>query len=122
MASLFAEFLAELVGGVSGAIGAIIQDWEGETVDHFGHLDEMELLINAAQWGLIWRMFRFQSSDGRLQAIREILIETTQQKILITTLFDDYYLVLLMKKNTNLAEAVNTISEVSVFIRREMGL
>ncbi|MBN2725474.1 MAG: hypothetical protein JXR95_15520 [Deltaproteobacteria bacterium] len=122
MSSLFTEFLAAIVEEVTGAIGAVIQDWEGESVDQFGHIDDMDLSINAAQWGLLWRLFRYQILDDRINSSKEILIETSKQKILITTLYEDYYLVLIMKKHTSLSEAMKVISSVIVQIKDEMGL
>ncbi len=53
----FKAILTELVQSVPGATGAIIADWEGETVDHVALMDDYELKITAAHlWIILTRM------------------------------------------------------------------
>ncbi|MDA3864355.1 MAG: hypothetical protein PF689_10860 [Deltaproteobacteria bacterium] len=120
-ASPFTEFLAEIIGLLPNSLGAIIQDWEGETIEYFGHLKADELRINAAQWGLLWRMIKYQAKHPYLKSSREIIIETDRQKIIIHTLFDRYYLVILLRKSASLSEARRVIGDMSARIVKEMG-
>lgn len=122
MSTAFTEFLAELVGAVPSAIGAVIQDSDGETVDSFGHLSDFDLMICAAQWGLLWRELQFPPEPRRLTGTTEILIETSLQKILLTTLFKEYYLVFILSKDTQLVEAHRILNQYLAAIRKEMGL
>jgi len=122
VATAFTEFLAELVDTVPSAIGAVIQDSDGETVDSFGHLSDFDLMLCAAQWGLLWRELQFPPEPRSLTGAREILIETTRQKILLTTLFKDYYLVFILNKDTQLVEARRILDQYLAAIREEMGL
>lgn len=122
MSTAFTEFLAEIVGAVPQAVGAVIQDSDGETVDSFGHMSDFDLMIHAAQWGLLWRELQFPPEPRRLTGTTEILIETCQQKILLTTLFREYYLVFILSKDTPLVEARRLIDQYLSAIREEMGL
>lgn len=122
MSTAFTEFLAELVGAVPLAVGAVIQDSEGETVDFFGHLSDFDLMVQAAQWGLLWRELQFPSEPRRLTGTTEILIETCRQKILLTTLFREYYLVFILSKDSPLVEARRLLDQYLNAIREEMGL
>ncbi len=122
VATAFTEFLVELVGAVPLAVGAIIQDCEGETVDSFGHLEDVELMIHAAHWGLLWRELQFPPEPRRLTGAREILIVTSCQKILLTTLFKEYYLVFILGRDTQLTEARKILDQYLHSIREEMGL
>ncbi len=122
MSTAFTEFLAELVGAVPLAVGAVIQDSEGETVDSFGHLSDFDLMVQAAQWGLLWRELQFPPEPRRLTGTTEILIETCQQKILLTTLFREYYLVFILSKDSSLVEARRLLAQYLSAIREEMGL
>ena len=122
MTSLFGEFLSELIQGVSGAVGAILQDWDGETVDYAGELDADELCIHAAQWGLMWRMVKYQFNHPQLKMLREIVIQASTQKIIITSIFNDYYIVFILKKDSNLKEAQNRLASKIQVIKKEMGL
>jgi len=118
----FTEFLAELVGTVPMAIGAVIQDSDGETVDSFGHMSAFDLMVQSAQWGLLWRELQFPPEPRRLTGTTEILIETDRQKILLTTLFKEYYLVFILSKETQLTEARRILDQYLAAIREEMGL
>jgi len=118
----FTAFLTELVGTVPSSIGAVIQDSDGETVDSFGHLSDFDLMICAAQWGLLWRELQFPPEPRSLTGTTEILIETTRQKILLTTLFREYYLVFILSKDTPLVEARRILDRYLTDIRKEMGL
>jgi len=122
VSTAFTEFLAEIVGAVPQAVGAVIQDSDGETVDSFGHMSDFDLMIHAAQWGLLWRELQFPPEPRRLTGTTEILIETCQQKILLTTLFREYYLVFILSKDTPLVEARRLIDQYLSAIREEMGL
>jgi predicted regulator of Ras-like GTPase activity (Roadblock/LC7/MglB family) len=122
VSTAFTEFLAELVGAVPMAIGAVIQDSDGETVDSFGHMSDFDLMVHAAQWGLLWRELQFPPEPRRLKGTTEILIETDRQKILLTTLFKEYYLVFILSKETQLTEARRILDQYLSAIREEMGL
>jgi hypothetical protein len=122
VSTAFTEFLSELVGAVPQAVGAVIQDSDGETVDSFGHLSDFDLMVQAAQWGLLWRELQFPPEPRRLTGTTEILIETCQQKILLTTLFREYYLVFILSKDSSLVEARRLLTQYLSAIREEMGL
>ncbi|MBU1239816.1 hypothetical protein KKF84_21345 [Myxococcota bacterium] len=122
MPSRFAEFLSEMIGAVSGCLGAVIQDWDGETVDYFGHIEEQELMINAAQWGLMWRMFKYGFDKPTVKNAKEILIQTEKQKIIIQSLFSDYYLVVILERDASLHSAQCYMEHMVEDIKEEMGL
>jgi predicted regulator of Ras-like GTPase activity (Roadblock/LC7/MglB family) len=122
MPTPFGEILAELLGEVRGSQGAILQDWDGETLDYFGHMGPDELCIHAAQWGLVWRMVKYQMDHPSLVVPNEIVIQTSTNKIIITSLFEEYYLVMLLDRDSNLSEALTKIDHFLVEIKEEMGL
>lgn len=122
MTSAFTQFLAELVENVPGAIGAIIQDVEGETVEAVGHLSDFDLMVHAAHWGLLWRDLQQAVNANKLQEIQQIWFQTTCQKVVITTLFDEYYLVFILSKETVIIEALRILDRQLYAIRQEMGL
>lgn len=122
MTSAFTQFLAELVESVPDAVGAVIQDVEGETVEAFGHLPDFDLMVHAAHWGLLWRNLRLNTNSHSLRDTRQIWIETERQKVLLTTLFQDYYLVFILSKETAIIEALRLLDRQLLAIREEMGL
>lgn len=122
MTSAFTQFLTELVEKVPGAIGAVIQDVEGETVEAVGHLSDFDLMVHAAHWGLLWRDLQQAVNAKKLQEIRQIWLETECQKVVLTTLFDEYYLVFIVSKETAIIEALRFLDRQLYAIRQEMGL
>ncbi len=122
MTSAFTQFLADLVENVPGAVGAVIQDVEGETVEAVGHLPDFDLMVHAAHWGLLWRDLRFSARSRQLKETRQIWIETSRQKVLLTTLFQDYYLVFILSRETAVIEALRLLDRHLNAIREEMGL
>ncbi len=122
MTSQFSAFLAEMIERVHGCLGIVLQDWDGETVEVFGHMDREELMIHGAQWGLVWRMCKYGISHRQIAMAQEILIQTSTQKILIHSLFEDYYLVVFLAREASLQEALNHMRHMILDIKEEMGL
>ena len=79
----FKTLLNALVERVPGAQGAIIADWEGESVDQVGIMDDYDLKVIGAHKGVILHSMREvvdRLGDGDL---REIVVTTRQTQILI---------------------------------------
>jgi predicted regulator of Ras-like GTPase activity (Roadblock/LC7/MglB family) len=102
----FKMLLNALVERVPGAQGAIIADWEGESVDHVGAMDDYDLKVIGAHKGVILHNMRDvvdRLGDGDL---REIVITTRQTQTLILPVTNDYYLVLTMDRSDMLGRAL----------------
>ena len=110
------------MGEIRDSIGVVIQDWEGETIDYFGNMEDDYLKITGAQWGIIWRMFKFGNKIENFGEPKEIIIETDMNKILINTLIHDYYLVLIMKNTANITITTSKLQYFLEKIKKEMGL
>ncbi|MGD9019422.1 MAG: roadblock/LC7 domain-containing protein [Desulfuromonadales bacterium] len=102
----FKTLLNALVENVPGAQGAIIADWEGESVEQVGIMDDYDLKVIGAHKGVILHNMREvvdRLGDGDL---REIVITTRQLQTLILPVTAEYYLVLAIDRSDMLGRAL----------------
>ena len=116
----FKSILTDLVRSVPGATGAIIADWEGETVDHVALMDDYELKITAAHLGII--LARMKEIQGRLAAdpVRETVITLADQRVILCPLGDDYSLVLTLCREAIPSRAVVKFAQVRDILMKEI--
>jgi len=120
MSSAFAEILAELVGQVPGALGAIFLDWEGEAVDQFSHIPLFDILLAGAHWGIVLRqveevVVRYSWGNTEL-----LVLNGPDTDIIIKPITREYALVLAMKSGHQLARALSAVDKVTAEIQQEM--
>ncbi len=120
-ASSFSGILMALCDG-TGAIGAVLVDREGETVDYAGYLDPFNLKVAAAEWRLVLDVARdmphphYRDTDG-------ILVRGKKKSFAIVGLPDGYALVVELPRRSfglserAVAEAVRAI-ELEASLRR----
>ncbi|GLI36831.1 roadblock/LC7 domain-containing protein [Geobacter hydrogenophilus] len=116
----FKAILTELVQSVPGATGAIIADWEGETVDHVALRDDYELKITAAHLGII--LTRMKELQGRLSAdpVREAVITLADQRVILGPIGDDYLLVLTLDREAIAGRAMVKFEQVRDILLKEI--
>lgn len=102
----FKTLLNSLVERVPGAQGAIIADWEGESVDQVGIMDDYDLKVIGAHKGVILHNMREvvdRLGDGDL---KEIVITTKNAQTLVLPVTKEYYLVLTLDRSDMLGRAL----------------
>jgi predicted regulator of Ras-like GTPase activity (Roadblock/LC7/MglB family) len=116
----FKAILTDLVQSVPGATGAIIADWEGETVDHVALMDDYELKITAAHLGII--LTRLKELQGRLATdrVREAVITMADQRVVLGPVGDDYSLVLTLDREAIAARAMASFSRARDILMKEI--
>jgi predicted regulator of Ras-like GTPase activity (Roadblock/LC7/MglB family) len=102
----FKALLNVLVDRVPGAQGAIIADWEGESVDHVGAMDDYDLKVIGAHKGVILHNMREVIDRLGDDDLREIVITTRQAQTLILPVTKEYYLVLTLDRSDMLGRAL----------------
>ncbi len=118
--SAFAEILAELVGQIPGALGAIFLDWDGEAVDQFSHIPVMDILLVGAHWAIVLRHVQELLEKHSWGEPELLVLNGPDTDIIIKPITSDYALVLAMKSGHQLARALSAVDKVSVEIRQEM--
>ena len=117
----FKTLLNALVERVPGAQGAIVADWEGESVDQVGIMDDYDLKVIGAHKGVILHNMREvvdRLGDG---ALREIVITTRQAQILILPVTEEYYLVLTLDRSDMLGRALLEARRCIMALHREIA-
>lgn len=120
MPSLFGEMLAELVGTIPGAVGAVFVDWEGEAVDQFSHIPPFDIQLLGAHWGIVLRLIQETLTRHEAGAVRRVLVNGQDHDIVIQSVTEEYCVVLALHAGTHLATALDCLDRVSESIRQEM--
>ncbi|KAF0217550.1 MAG: roadblock/LC7 family [Geobacteraceae bacterium] len=94
----FKSILTDLVKSVPGANGAVLADWEGESVELCCLSDDFELKVIGAHKGII--LNRMKEIHARFPAgeVQEAVISTATHHIIIGTVGPDYSLVMILDR------------------------
>ena len=116
----FKKMLRELVESAAGATGAILADWEGEAVEQHCLYDDYELKVLAAHKGII--LNRVKELQARLtgDSLREAVISTASQHVLIGGVGDDYLLVLTLDRSAIVGLALRQFRSVVECLKKEI--
>lgn len=102
----FKSILQELVTSTVGAVGAILTDWEGEAVEQYSLSgDEFELKILGAHQNIILSRIRDIRHKMPLQSVRDAVITTDRQHLLLGAVGDEYALVMLLERTALIGPA-----------------
>lgn len=103
----FQTMLTELVKKVPGATGAILADWEGEAVAQYcPDGDEYELKVIGAHKGIILNRMRELHASLGAGELRETVITTAEQHILVGAVGPEYVLVMTLERTALLGQAL----------------
>lgn len=102
----FKTLLNSLVERVPGAQGAIIADWEGESVEQVGIMDDYDLKVIGAHKGVILHNMREVVDRLGNDELKEIVVTTKEAQTLILPVTKDYYLVLTLDRSDMLGRAL----------------
>ncbi|MBI5885010.1 MAG: roadblock/LC7 domain-containing protein [Deltaproteobacteria bacterium] len=124
----FKRILRELTESV-GATGAVMLDWEGEIVADYSTVEGLELDLIGAHHGIILDIIKDASAchneglkAGALKRVSSVVISTRGVRLIISTLKDDYYLVVTMPRSKGLVSRASYESrKAAVRLEAEMG-
>lgn len=116
----FATILKNLVGSIPGASGAILADWEGEAVAHFCLYDEFELKVIGAHKGIILNQMKNLHDNLSAGRLREAVISTDRQHIIVSAIGSEYSLVMTLDRNAVIGRALYGLRNVVTLLEREI--
>jgi predicted regulator of Ras-like GTPase activity (Roadblock/LC7/MglB family) len=116
----FKTLLTNLVESVPGASGAILADWEGESVEQHSYGDPFDMKVTAAHWGILLTLLKGVQEKYPTGPVREALICTDQQYVIAGTLGDDYALVMTMNQNALPLVALRSFRETAGLLMKEI--
>jgi predicted regulator of Ras-like GTPase activity (Roadblock/LC7/MglB family) len=102
----FKRMLQSLVECVPEATGAILADWEGESVEFFCRGDDFELKVIAAHKGVILNLIKEVHDTIAVGVPREAVITTHEHHVLIGPVGNDYALVMTLQRDAILGRAL----------------
>ncbi|PNU21237.1 GTPase-activating protein [Geothermobacter hydrogeniphilus] len=102
----FKKMLGTMLERIPGSLGAIIVDWEGESVDQAGRLDAFELKVIGAHKGLILDNLRQAVARAEGNDLEEIIITTAQRQTIIMPANRDYFLVVALERKDVMGRAL----------------
>ena len=137
----FKAILKKLVEKTPGATGAILLDWEGETVADFSISPDIDLPVIGAHKGIILNLTRDAlirlkgenmsppppvpliegDKGGGWDGVKTIGISTELAGVALSTVKEGYYLVVTVEKNKPLGMAFFESKKAIKDIEREMG-
>lgn len=124
----FINILKELTE-VTGATGAVMLDWEGEIVADYSTVEGLELDLIGAHHGIILDIIKEASAchNGGFKArstpkVSSVIIFTGTIRLIISTLKDNYYLVVAMPRSKGLvSRATYKSRKATMKLEEEMG-
>jgi len=102
----FKKMLGTMLERIPGSLGAIIVDWEGESVDQVGRIDAYELKVIGAHKGLILDNLRAAVARSEGNDLEEIIITTVKRQTIIMPANQDYFLVVALDKKDAMGRAL----------------
>ena len=116
----FKAILTNLVEITPNASGAILADWEGESVEQFCLTDAFELKVMAAHKGIILNQFKSIQTSFPAGELQEIVITTETQHVIIGPVGSDYSLVLTLDRNSLVALALCNFNRTVQLLKKEI--
>jgi predicted regulator of Ras-like GTPase activity (Roadblock/LC7/MglB family) len=116
----FKTLLTKLVEAVPGAIGAILADWEGESVEQFSQVDPFEMKVTAAHWGILLTRLKGLQEKYPTGRVLQSLISTDEQHVIVGAIGDDYALVMTMNRDALPLVALRSFRETARLLNKEI--
>ena len=116
----FKTILKELVESVPGATGAILADWEGESVEQYCLYDDYELKLIAAHKGIVLARIKEAHAFQTGQAPEDAVISTGNLHILIGVIGPDYSLVMTLDRGAIVGKALYNFRKAVARLEKEI--
>lgn len=116
----FKTLLTALVEAVPGATGAILADWEGEAVEQHALVDAFEMKVTAAHWGILLTRLKGLDQKYSTGTVRESVISTDQQYVIVGAVGEDYTLVMTLGRNALPHLALRNFRQTALLLKKEI--
>ena len=103
----FKAILIELMDSVPGSTGALLADWEGESVEQSCVYDVFDLKVIGAHKGILLNLLRDAHLKMDAGALKHLVITTEQQHYLAGPIGEDYFLVMTLARNVLVGPAIH---------------
>lgn len=116
----FKTLLTRLVEDVPGASGAILADWEGESVEQYSYGDPFEMKVTAAHWGIVLSLLKGLPEEYPTGPVREGVITTERQHVIVGAIGEEYALVMTVDKDALPLVALRNFRQTAALLKKEI--
>jgi hypothetical protein len=116
--STFTRILDRLLAATPGAVGAVLVDYEGETVDYSGRVDPFELKVAAAHWPIVLHEV---AEAKRVGKIAQIVVRARRRSYFVRRLEEDYAVVIILHRCAAFAVSDRAMQEAVAGLSVEAG-
>ena len=116
----FKTILFSLITKVPGATGAVLADWEGETVEHCSGGDDYEVKVVGAHLAIILNQLKDLQARLAGEVINDAVITTADQRLVVGTVGSDYCLVLTLSRQVVAGKARFHFDEAKALLAKEI--
>ena len=102
----FKTILKELMDAVPGSTGAILADWEGESVEQCCLYDVFDLKVIGAHKGILLNLMKEAHQKMDAGELRHTVISTDERHLLTGPIGTDYFLVMTLDKSAIVGLAI----------------
>lgn len=114
-ASPFASILGDLVARVPGALGAVLVDKEGESVDYAGHVDPYELRVAGAYWQIVLSTL----APLRVCYADQVILRAATRSYIVRRLPDGYALVIWLSRRAGFSRITRALAACAGALAKE---
>lgn len=118
--TVFGRILARLVAQIPGARGAVLADWDGETVDQASCLDETEMALFAAHWGIVFYQAKARFKKLALGHPETMLLSFAREQVMVRSVDRDYYVALAVPPDANIGRASALLEQTRLEVLEQM--
>lgn len=119
-ATSFSPILKELIDALPLSIGAVFVDWEGEAVDVCSRIEDTQLQIYGAQWGIIFYQAKRTFEKHGMGDVSEMVMSFEHQHVILRRITEHYLLLLSLKPDENLGHALYLVGRAETKLRSAM--
>jgi predicted regulator of Ras-like GTPase activity (Roadblock/LC7/MglB family) len=116
----FKKILQDFMEAVPSASGAILADWEGESVEQCCSYDEFDLKIIGAHKGILLNFMKELHHELNAGELETAVISTDGQHILIGPVGPDYIMVATLRRDVIVGLAVQHFREAVARFYKEI--
>ncbi len=116
----FKAILKTLVESVPAASGAILADWEGESVEQFCLYDDYEIKVTGAHEGIILNHLKDVHAGFPAGGLEEVVTVTGEQQVIAGMIGADYSLVMTLAREALLGMALYRFREAVKVLEKEI--
>jgi predicted regulator of Ras-like GTPase activity (Roadblock/LC7/MglB family) len=116
----FKTILRNLVEEIPHASGAVLADWEGESVEHFCLYDDYELKLLGAHKGIILNRMKEIQAGLTCGELQHAVITTGKLTVIVAVVGPDYALVLTLEREAMIGLALYRLRQAIKLLAKEI--